>query len=295
MLTGGTGFIGEALVPALLEAGHGITILTRAETRKFEACRYIHTLDEISSDSRVDTLINLAGASLAGRRWSTAYKEEIVASRLQTTAALVDLCQRLERKPVVLLSASAIGYYGHHGDERLAEDGAVVSGFAQGLCRRWEDEALRAEALGVRVCLLRLGVVLDQGGGAMVEMARPFRFGIANWMGSGQQWLSWVHRRDVVEAIAFLLNDQSLSGPFNITAPGAVTSRGFCAAMKRHKRTLVTAPVPGMALRLLVGEMAQELLLNGQRVVPDALVAAGFSFHYPEIDEALASILNPSL
>ena len=148
-----------------------------------------------------------------------------------------------------------------------------------------------AAGAGTRVCLLRFGVVLDSGGGAMVEMARPFQFGIANWIGSGHQWLSWVHRRDVIEAIRFLQQRQDLSGPFNITAPEPVTARGFCAAMKRRKRTLLTAPVPGPVIRLLVGEMAEELLLQGQRVLPARLEAAGFGFELPQIDDALGEIL----
>jgi hypothetical protein len=136
-----------------------------------------------------------------------------------------------------------------------------------------------------------LGVVLDRDGGAMVEMARPFRFGVANWLGSGRQWLSWVHRQDVVAAIGFLQDREDLSGPFNITAPEPVTSRGFCDAMKKYRRTLVTAPVPAPVMRLLVGEMADELLLNGQRVAPARLQAAGFEFQYPRLDGALADIL----
>jgi len=170
-------------------------------------------------------------------------------------------------------------------------DGAVVPGFSQQLCQRWEAAALRAEALGTRVCLLRLGVVLDRDGGAMEQMAQPFRLGIANWLGSGQQWLSWVHRKDAVAAMDFLLARTDLSGPFNITAPEPVTSRGFCAAMKRRRRTLLTAPVPAPVMRLLVGEMAQELLLQGQRVLPVRLQAEGFRFSFPTLDDALGAIM----
>ena len=176
------------------------------------------------------------------------------------------------------------------GDEILDEDGQQIAGFAQSLCSQWEALALQAQEAGVRVCLLRLGVVLDQGGGAFSEMARPFRLGIANWMGSGDQWLSWVHREDVLSAIEFLLENSSLSGPFNITAPQPVTSRGFCDAMKLRRRTLLTAPVPGVVMRMLVGEMADELLLNGQRVVPAALQSAGFKFSYDTLDRALEAI-----
>jgi len=293
LITGGTGFIGSALTAALGQDGHSATVLTRQPRPPRAAVTYVTSLDAIPADTRFDGVVNLAGASLAGARWSAAYKREIVASRLGTTEAVIALLRRLQHPPAALLSASAIGFYGHHGDEPLGEDGAVVPGFSQQLCQRWEAAALPAADCGTRVCLLRFGVVLDREGGAMVEMARPFRFGIANWLGSGKQWLSWVHRRDAVAAIRFLLHRPDLSGAFNITAPEPVTSRGFCAAMKRHRRTLVTAPVPAPVMRLLVGEMADELLLQGQRVVPVRLQAEGFRFELPALDDALGAIMTP--
>lgn len=291
LITGGTGFIGAALVQSLLADGHTVTVLTRSARPGRPSLEFITSLDVIPPDTRFDAAVNLAGASLAGARWTGAYKEQIVASRLGTTEALIKLFARLERPPEVMLSASAIGYYGHHGDESLGEDGAVTPGFSQALCERWEKVAMLASVHGVRVCLLRFGVVLDRDAGAMVAMAKPFRFGIANWLGSGQQWLSWVHRQDAVGAIRFLQQRTDLSGPFNITAPEPVTSRGFCTAMKRHRRTLVTAPVPAPLIRLLVGEMADELLLKGQRVLPVRLEAAGFQFALPSLDDALSVIM----
>jgi uncharacterized protein (TIGR01777 family) len=291
LITGGTGFIGTALIASLRAAGHGITVLTRQPRPPQEGVSFVTSLDAIPAQARFDGVVNLAGASLAGARWSESYKREITSSRLDTTGAVITLLGRLQKPPAVLLSASAIGYYGHHGDEALGEDGAVVPGFSQQLCQRWEAEALRAEALGTRVCLLRFGVVLDRDGGAMEQMAQPFRLGIANWLGSGQQWLSWVHRKDAVAAMDFLLARTDLSGPFNITAPEPVTSRGFCAAMKRRRRTLLTAPVPAPVMRLLVGEMAQELLLQGQRVLPLRLQAEGFRFSFPTLDDALGAIM----
>ena len=291
LMTGGTGFIGAALAESLVAAGHSVTVLTRQDRVAGDGVRFLRSLDEITDDSVIDGVVNLAGASLAGRRWTTAYKREILESRLDTTRALLQLMERLDRKPEVLVSASAVGYYGHHGDEALGEDGASTPGFSSDLCHRWEALALHAEPLGVRVCLARLGVVLGRGGGALEQMARPFRFGIANWLGDGRQWLSWVHRRDVIAALSMLLERVDLSGPFNVTAPEPVTSRGFCDAMKRRRKTVVTAPVPAALMRLMVGEMADELLLNGQRVVPVRLQSAGFEFEYPDLDGALKDII----
>ena len=190
LITGGTGFLGSALVQAWQAAGDEITVLTRQDLENNARCRYVSDLAQIPSSTYFDAVINLAGASMAGARWTAAYKQEIVVSRVDTTQAVVQLLQRLEHKPQALLSASAIGFYGHHGDEELAEEGAGAPGFSHSLCQRWEQAALAAEEMGVRVCLLRFGVVLDSDGGAMVELARPFRFGVGNWLGTGRQWLS---------------------------------------------------------------------------------------------------------
>lgn len=301
LVTGGTGFIGAKLCQKLLASGHQLVILTREPSDAVASfrdaqlnlgeCQFIESFDDISHTAQLDAVINLAGASLADKRWTPSYKQEILSSRLQTTHALLELLKRLRDKPKVMLSASAIGYYGHHGDESLDESGATVAGFSQELCQRWEHAALEAQSLGIRVCIMRLGVVFDARGGAFVKMARPFRFGIANWVGDGRQWLSWVHRDDVVRAMQFLLERGDLEGSFNITAPNPVTHRGFCEEMVRYTRVLVTLPIPGPLLRVLLGEMAQELLLNGQRVLPKALQDAGFKFEYASLEKAIADIV----
>ncbi|TCO75741.1 TIGR01777 family oxidoreductase [Chromatocurvus halotolerans] len=290
LLTGGTGFIGDALVPSLLTQGHELTILSRSRHTDTEGCRYIRNLDELADDAHIDAAINLAGASLAGARWTASYKREIVDSRLETTRQLVACMQRLQVPPGVLLNASAIGYYGH-GDQPVTEADDAGEGFSADLCRRWEEAASHAETLGTRVCLCRFGVVLDAGGGAFEELFRPFRFGLANWIGNGRQWLSWVHRSDVVAALAFLLEHDELSGPFNVTAPEPVTGRGMCDAIKQQRKTLITAPVPATVMRIMLGEMADELLINGQKVLPQRLTNSGFTFSYAHIDDALHAIL----
>ena len=290
LLTGGTGFIGVPLVQALRASGHEVLVLSRQALADHPHCRFVQSLDQLPDLEPLDAVINLAGASLAARRWNAAYKREIVASRMDITQEVLDLLARLERPPEVLLSASAIGYYGHHGDERLTEESSATPGFAQQLCSDWEALAVQAQSLGVRVCLLRLGVVLDEGGGALQEMATSFRFGVASWLGSGDQWLSWVHRQDVIGAIQFLLARDDLQGPFNITAPEPVTGRDFALALQAHHRTFLRAGVPAPVARLLVGEMAEELLLNGQRVLPHRLEEAGFAFGYRDLSAALAAI-----
>lgn len=290
LLTGGTGFIGSALAESLLASGHEVVILTRQARQSRANCRFIQSLREIPDAEELGAIVNLAGASLAARRWNASYKREIVASRMDTTSGLLDLCARLTRPPQVLLSASAIGYYGHHGDECLTEASSPTPGFAQQLCADWEALALQAQQSGARVCLLRLGVVLDTGGGALAQMSGSFRLGIATWLGSGSQWLSWVQRRDVIRSIRFLLQRDDLRGPFNITSPEPVTGRDFARALATHYPTFLRTAVPAPLMRLALGEMADELLLHGQRVLPERLQASGFAFDYPGLQAALAAI-----
>ena len=291
LVTGGTGFIGRALVPALRDAGHTVIVLSREARPDEKACRYVTSLAALEAGESIGAVINLAGASLAARRWTRAYKQEIAESRLQTTREVLSLIARLNRAPDVLLNASAIGFYGHSEGVTLMETAAPVStGFAQQLCADWERLALEAEAHKVRVCLMRIGVVLDRDGGALVQMAQSFRFGVASWLGNGRQWLSWVHREDVVNAMCHLLRRTDLSGPVNLTAPEPVTGRAFCNALRVHFRTLIAAGVPAPVMRLMVGEMADEILLDGQKVIPHVLLNAGFEFRYPDLRSALEAI-----
>lgn len=290
LITGGTGFIGEPLCNALVAEDHQLIVLSRQTLADTAHIRFVSSLDEIKSSESIQAIINLAGASLADKRWNAAYKQEIISSRIDTTESILQLIQRLDIKPMTLISGSAIGYYGHHGEEALNESSECTPGFAHSLCRQWEDLALTAEQWNVRVCVLRLGVVFDRDGGAFEQMARPFRFGIANWLGDGSQWVSWVHRVDVISAIQFLLQHNELEGAFNITAPQPVTNRGFSDAMVKHKRVLLSVPLPAWLMRLMLGEMADELLLNGQKVIPTALTTAGFEFRFPDLDGALRHI-----
>ena len=291
LVTGGTGFIGTALVLALMAQGYTVSVLTRqtdvSADLPGEKLNYIQSVESL--DCSPDAVINLAGASLADKRWTANYKTVIQDSRIRFTKKLGESLAARGFAPSIWISGSAIGYYGASLEERFVESDPAGEGFAAQLCVDWEQSA--NEACGdARLCLLRIGVVLDRDGGAFAQMAQPFKFGLANWIGHGRQWLSWIHRDDVVAAILHLLADNTLSGAFNLTAPEAVTSRQFCQLMQRHYRTLIAMPMPAAVMRVIVGGMAEELLLQGQQVVPAALIDSGFQFKHPDLDSALKQI-----
>jgi uncharacterized protein (TIGR01777 family) len=291
LITGGSGFIGSALCRSLIADGHRVTVLTRdierARTRVPEA---VFLIDRLDFAEDVGAVVNLAGENLAGGRWTSARKHEFVGSRIGTTKRLLDWIERQERAPGVLVSGSAIGWYGPAGDEELDEDADAGNDFSAHLCRDWEAEAVKAEALGVRVCRLRTGIVLGTEGGALRKMLLPFRAGIGGRMGSGRQWMSWIARADIVALIRWLIDHDSARGAYNGTAPAAVTNAEFARALGAALHRPAVLPTPAFALRLLFGEMA-DILLTGQRVVPKRATAEGFKFKYPELPSALSSVL----
>ena len=290
LLTGGTGLIGTALCEALSAQGSQLTVLSRSARRSVQGRTFITHLEQCASP--VDAVINLAGAGLADRRWTAAYKRTIVRSRIDLTQQLVSWIESQTTRPKTLISASAIGYYGASPDDAFTEQGTPGTGFAADLCQRWEQEALRAEALAVDVAVLRLGVVLANEGGALGKMTQSFRFGVESWLGAGEQWLSWIHIDDVVRAIQFVLAADPRATTYNAVAPEPVTHRGFAHEVGRHSRSLLKLGVPPLAARLLAGEMAEELLLSGQKVLPQALIEQGFDFAYPTLTAALDNLLG---
>ena len=290
LLTGGTGLIGTALCGALSAQGSQLTVLSRSARRSVQGRTFITHLEQCASP--VDAVINLAGAGLADRRWTAAYKRTIVRSRIDLTQQLVSWIESQTTRPKTLISASAIGYYGASPDDAFTEQGTPGTGFAADLCQRWEQEALRAEALAVDVAVLRLGVVLANEGGALGKMTQSFRFGVESWLGEGEQWLSWIHIDDVVRAIQFVLAADPRATTYNAVAPEPVTHRGFAHEVGRHSRSLLKLGVPPLAARLLAGEMAEELLLSGQKVLPQALIEQGFDFAYPTLTAALDNLLG---
>ncbi len=240
----------------------------------------------------LDGVVHLAGENLAGGRWTPARKQRFRTSRVDATRFLCQTLAELARPPKVLLSASAVGYYGDRGPDWLTEDSPPGEGFLAQLCRDWEGATAPAAAAGIRVAHLRFGIVLSREGGALARMLLPFKLGLGGPLGQGDQFWSWIEIRDAIAAIRHLLNSSSLAGPVNLVAPQPVTQREFVKALGRSLGRPAFLPAPAWAVRLLLGEMADAALLASTRVVPARLVAAGFHFKYPELPSALAAALG---
>ena len=290
LMTGGTGLIGAATVTALKERDATVTVLTRRPPADAPCVEYITSLSQC--EGPVDAVINLAGAGLADRRWTRAYKQEILESRVGLTRRLVDWMRAQSKPPERLISASAIGYYGASEDGVFSEEAPSGAGFSAELCRQWEDEAVCAQELGTAVTRIRLGVVFSSRGGALGKMTQANQLGVESWLGTGSQWLSWVHISDVVRAIQFVLKHDTPAPVYNLVAPEAATHRTFAREVARHKGSMLRLGVPAFAVRWLAGEMADELLLQGQRVVPARLLDDGFEFQYPTLNAALEALMT---
>ncbi len=295
LVAGGTGFIGKPLCRFLVQRGHEVLVVTR-DTRGHIAkpgLRYLpwDTSEWQRAIADVHGIINLCGEPIAARPWSEEQKRRLQESRVQTTRRLIDAVKSLSsRKPSLLINASAIGYYGSRGDERLTEQAVSGPGFLAEICRSWEAEAKRAEALGMRVIRLRVGLVVAPGGGALAKMLPPFRAFVGGPVGNGRQWISWIHRDDVVGLIDWLLGRQEISGAVNATAPEPVTMKQFCRELGRALHRPSWMPVPAPILRLALGEMA-ELLLTGQRVIPQVALDGAYPFKFMELASAFQASL----
>jgi uncharacterized protein (TIGR01777 family) len=297
LITGATGFIGGHLVRRLLARGDAITVLTRDADRALDRfgphVRIITDLKALPTSARIDAIVNLAGERILALPWTQRRRNALLRSRLDTTRAVTDLCARLDRPPRVLLSASAIGYYGVRGDEVLDEQAAPQHIFQSDLCREWECAAHGADALGVRVVNLRLGLVLARDGGALPSLRQPVRMGFGAIIGSGRQWVSWIHIDDAVRLMEFALGNPALRGAVNAVSPAAVNHNEFQRELARTLRRPLWLRIPAWILRTALGEMAQ-LIIDGQRVVPARAVAAGFVFQYSEVGAALRQLLGRS-
>jgi uncharacterized protein (TIGR01777 family) len=234
----------------------------------------------------VDGVINLTGEPIAAKRWTTNQKRKILVSRLETTQSLVDAIAKARQKPQILVNGSAIGYYGPHGDEVITETDKRGSDFLATICHQWELEACRAEQYGLRVIRLRTGLVLGRNGGALAKMAKPFKFLVGGPLGSGTQWMSWIHLEDEVGLISFLIDNPQAQGAYNATAPNPERNQDFCRTLGKVMKRPSWVPAPAFALRLALGEMA-DMLLTGQRVIPAAAQKLGYKFRYADLSEAL--------
>jgi hypothetical protein len=295
IVTGGTGFIGPRLCERLVAKGHDVIALTRDASRSRDhvhpKVRVVSWADGAAWEGFVDgagALVNLAGETIA-QRWTASAKRRIAESRRNAASRLKAAAEKAAQKPGVLVNASAVGYYGPRGDELLDESAPAGEGFLATVCTDWEAAARSFEPLGVRVAMLRTGVVLGPGGGALAKMLPPFKAFLGGPLGSGKQWMSWIHEADLVDLYVFAIENPAVSGPLNATAPNPVTMREFAAALGRALHRPAFARVPAAALRLALGEMAT-VVLDGQRVVPRKALDLGFAFRFTDVKTALRDV-----
>jgi uncharacterized protein (TIGR01777 family) len=303
VVAGGSGFLGHALTDALTREGHALTILSRGPsstplsrpvpqrttwTPNGEVGTWAESLEG------ADAVVNLAGESIAEGRWTSAKKARVLESRVLATRSLARAMTHVSNKPRVFVSGSAVGYYGPRGDEIVTEEHRRGSDFLAQVCAAWEEEAAAADSMTTRVACIRTGLVLGAHGGALPRMQLPFRFGAGGRVGSGRQYWPWIHLDDWVALVRFIIETPVATGPINLTAPSPVTNAEFTKALGRAMRRPAFVPAPAFALRLALGEMADALLLSGQRAVPAVAERLGFRFAHRDIDEALQSLVGPA-
>ncbi len=292
LVSGASGPIGAALLPSLKAGGFAVVRLVRGSASGKDQIAWDPSRP-LSPDqvSGFDAVIHLAGETIVGR-WTEAKKRRIIESRTQGTGHIAEAVARAAQPPRVFISASAVGYYGSRGDEILREDSPSGEGFAAEICRQWEAAAQPASAAGVRSIQMRIGVVMSADGGALQKMLLPFRLGMGGRLGDGRQWQSWVSVQDVAGAIQHVLNDDSLQGPVNTVAPNPVTNGDFTRTLASVLKRPALFPMPAFAVRLVFGQMGDELFLASQRVEPAKLIASGYQFQHPELRKALRKILG---
>jgi uncharacterized protein (TIGR01777 family) len=293
LLTGGTGFIGKSLVKRLLQQGQTLTILSR-NPKKASALfgnkiTIWSSISEWSEMTHFDAVINLAGEPIIDKAWTAKRKQELLDSRVGITKQLVVAMQNAHKKPNIFLSGSAIGVYGDCGLTICTESATAGNDFAAQLCQQWEQAAHKAEALGVRVALLRTGLVLAKHGGMLAKMRLPFSLGLGSQLGNGQQIMSWIHLDDYIEAVLFLLDCEDCQGAFNMTAPNPETNQQFSRELARSLKRRVLFSTPEWALKPVLGDRSL-LLFGGQNVIPSKLLSHSFQFRYPKLNDALKNI-----
>ncbi|MCA0238341.1 MAG: TIGR01777 family oxidoreductase [Bacteroidetes bacterium] len=294
LLAGGTGFIGARLTEMLRQQGHTVRLLSRQPKGPDQFAWDLNagTMDERALQG-VDYLINLTGAGIADKRWTTARKKELIESRTKSAQVLAEAIRKSGRRPKALVSAAAIGYYGNSGEKEMLEsDLPVGNGFMVDCCERWEQAADEIAQLSIRTVKLRIGIVLGKEGGALREMLKPFLFGIGAYFGNGQAWYSWIHRDDICRMMIWALEQDEVEGVFNAVAPNPVRNKTLVQAIARaRKKPAILMPVPAFALKIALGEMSATIL-NSNRVSSEKVEQAGFTFLYPGVNEALEAIFT---
>jgi uncharacterized protein (TIGR01777 family) len=295
LVTGGSGFIGSRLCQMLINAGHDITVLTRnkanAASKFYGRITLIDSLNQ--AQGGYDVIINLAGESLSDGRWTKDKKQKLYDSRLNTTKAIIDYIKNTNNKPSLLVNGSAIGFYGSSETAEFNETSDPADhGFTHDLCNKWEEKALLAKEYGVRVVTLRIGIVLGLEGGALSHMLFPFEFCLGGKMGSGRQWMSWVHIDDLIQLMAHIIDNDKVEGAVNATAPNPITNQEFTKALAIAMRRPAILTIPSFNLKLLLGEMADTLLLKGQKALPQKALDSGYQFRYENALDALKQILG---
>lgn len=293
LITGATGLIGSHLTHDLVSHFHQVTILSRnperAKMRFGDSVMFLNSLDKLSSLNEFDAVVNLAGEPIADKRWTRVQKQRLCHSRWQITTQLSDLILQSEQPPEVYISGSAVGYYGDQGQNIVTEESMPHPEFTHTLCQRWEEEALNSQSTNTRVCLLRTGVVLADKGGALAKMVPIFKAGLGGPLGSGQQYMPWIHIQDMVEGIRFLLTTPRLSGPFNMIAPYPVRNELFTALLASALGRPHFFRTPALVIKLLMGE-SSVLILGGQHALPKKLENAGYLFKYSMLGQALENL-----
>lgn len=296
LITGGSGFIGSRLIPVLLDQGCDVTVLTRNPEKTAlhfkQPVSTIKQLDRLNGTDVFDIVINLAGQGITDKRWRQGIKKQLRESRIITTQKLIRYLQAAKKKPELLISGSAIGYYGNQGEKLVDESMSGDSSFSSKLCYDWEHEAQQADVLGIRTCYLRTGIVLGKNGGALSKMLPAFKLGLGGPMGNGRQWMSWIHIDDLIGIILYVINNKGIKGAVNGTAPNPVTNKIFSSTLARVLKRPALLPMPAFVLKLMLGEMAEELLLSGQRVMPKKILDAGYHFQYADLDNALSEVVQ---
>jgi uncharacterized protein (TIGR01777 family) len=293
LIVGGTGFIGSYLCREFLKQGHAISVLTRTPEAPSTLPSAVKRIGEFDTRTSYDVIINLAGAPLNKPRWNTRIKQIIYDSRIHTTQKIIDYIQAASIKPQLLISGSAIGFYGNGQNVVFTESSPPAdAGFTHRLCADWEKVALTASTFGTRVCTIRTGLVLGKGGGVLAAMLPAFKWGLGAQLGDGLQWMSWVHMDDLIGMINYLITHPALIGPVNLTAPHPVTHLTFIQTLAKtlHRPCFLKLSPP--LVKLIFGEMGETLLLQGQKVIPDKMIEAGYEFQFPYLDIALKNILR---